>query len=88
MSLQPTHPRSLRVRLQAVPWSITERASELGVLLVHYSKPESAQSKPTWVVTIAPAAVPARNPRNRRQEMDDLLSHLEWLTTRISNDRW
>ena len=34
---------SLRVRLQAAPRSIAERASELGVLLVHYSKPGSAQ---------------------------------------------
>ena len=33
---------SLRVRLQAAPRSVTERASELGVLLVHYSKPGSA----------------------------------------------
>ena len=34
---------SLRVRLQAAPQSVAERASELGVLLVHYSKPGSAQ---------------------------------------------
>ena len=34
---------SLRVRLQAAPRSIAERASELGVLLVHYSKPRSPQ---------------------------------------------
>ena len=27
---------SLQVRLQAAAWSVTERASELGVLLVHY----------------------------------------------------
>ena len=33
---------SLRVRLQAAPRSVTERASELGVLLVKYSKPGSA----------------------------------------------
>ena len=37
---------SLRVRLQDAPWSVAERASELGVLLVHYSKPGSAQ-RPT-----------------------------------------
>ena len=37
---------SLRVRLQAAPRSVAERASELGVLLVHYSKPRSAQ-RPT-----------------------------------------
>ena len=35
------------MRLQAVPRSITKRASELGVLLVHYSKLRSAHSKPT-----------------------------------------
>ena len=35
---------SLRVRLQAVLRSVAERASELGVLLVHYSKPGSAHS--------------------------------------------
>ena len=35
---------SLRVRLQAAPRSVAERASELGVLLVHYSKPGSAHS--------------------------------------------
>ena len=35
---------SLRVRLRATPWSVAERASELGVLLVHYSKPRSSQS--------------------------------------------
>ena len=34
---------SLRVRLQAAPRFVAERASELGVLLVHYSKPGSAQ---------------------------------------------
>ena len=34
---------SLRVRLQAPPRSVAERASELGVLLVHDSKPGSAQ---------------------------------------------
>ena len=33
---------SLRVRLQAALQSVTERASELGVLLVHYSKLGSA----------------------------------------------
>ena len=38
---------SLQVRLQAVPRSVAERASELGVLLVHYSKPGSAHRKPT-----------------------------------------
>ena len=35
------------MRIQAVLRSVTERASELGVLLVHYSKPGSAHSKPT-----------------------------------------
>ena len=35
---------SLRVRLQAAPRSVFERASELGVLLVHYSNSESAQT--------------------------------------------
>ena len=35
---------SLRVRLQSALWSVSKRASELGVLLVHNSKPESAQS--------------------------------------------
>ena len=35
---------SLWVRLQAAPRSVAERASELGVLLVHNSKPGSAQS--------------------------------------------
>ena len=41
---------SLRVRLQAPPRSVAERASELGVLLVHYSKPGSAQTTntPSW----------------------------------------
>ena len=34
---------SLQVRLQATPWFVPERASELGVLLVHYSKPVSTQ---------------------------------------------
>ena len=47
MSLQPPHLGSLLVRLQAVLHSVAERASELGVLLVHYSKPRSAHSKPT-----------------------------------------
>ena len=47
MILHPTHLRSLRVRLQAVLRSVTERASELGVLLVHYSKPGSTLSEPT-----------------------------------------
>ena len=37
---------SLQVRLQADLRSISERASELGLLLVHYSKPGSAQ-RPT-----------------------------------------
>ena len=37
---------SLRVRLQAALRSVAERASELGVLLVKYSKPGSAQ-RPT-----------------------------------------
>ena len=50
---------SLRVILQATPWYVSKRASELGVLLVHYSKPGSAHiantSLPivecgTWVV--------------------------------------
>ena len=35
---------SLRVRLQAAVRSVTERASELGVLLVDYSKPRSAHA--------------------------------------------
>ena len=35
-----------------------------------------------------PAAVPAGNPHKRRQEMDGLLPHLEWLATRISDDGW
>ena len=35
---------SLRVRLQAALWSVAERASDLGVLLVDYSKPGSAHS--------------------------------------------
>ena len=35
------------MRLQAVLWSVTKRASELGVLLVHYSKPVFAQKEPT-----------------------------------------
>ena len=35
------------MRLQAVSRSVAERASELGVLLVHYSKPGSALSKTT-----------------------------------------
>ena len=34
---------SLRVRLQAAVRSVAERASELGVLLVDYSKPGSTQ---------------------------------------------
>ena len=37
---------SLRVRLQAAPRYVTERTNELGVLLVHYSKPGSTQ-RPT-----------------------------------------
>ena len=37
---------SLWVRLQAAPRPVAERASELGVLLVHYSKLGSAQ-RPT-----------------------------------------
>ena len=37
---------SLQVSLQAAPRSVAERASELGVLLVNYSKPGSAQ-RPT-----------------------------------------
>ena len=40
---------SLRVRLQAAPRSVAERASELGVLLVHYSKPGSAHSNQQMV---------------------------------------
>ena len=35
-----------------------------------------------------PAAVPAGNPHKRRQEMDGLLPHLEWLATGVSNDHW
>ena len=35
---------SLRVRLQAALRSVAERASDLGVLLVDYSKPESSRS--------------------------------------------
>ena len=35
---------SLRVRLQAALWSVAERASDLGVLLVDDSKPRSAHS--------------------------------------------
>ena len=34
---------SLQVRLQAALGSVAERASELGVLLVDYSKPVSAR---------------------------------------------
>ena len=41
---------SLRLRLQAAPRSVVERASELGVLLVHYSKPESAHSDQKMVL--------------------------------------
>ena len=37
---------SLRVRLQAALRSVAKKASELGVLLVHYSKPRSTQ-RPT-----------------------------------------
>ena len=40
---------SLRVRLQAAPWYVAERASELGVLLVHYSKPLSTQESQQMV---------------------------------------
>ena len=47
MILQPTHLRSLRVRLQATLRSVAERASELGVLLVHHSKPGSTHKEPT-----------------------------------------
>ena len=46
MSLQPPHLGSLWVRLQAVLRSVAERASELAVLLVHYSKPRFTQRKP------------------------------------------
>ena len=35
------------MRLQAALWSVAERASELGVLLVQHSKLESAQRRPT-----------------------------------------
>ena len=35
------------MRLQAILRYVTERASELGLLLVHYSKIGSTQSKPT-----------------------------------------
>ena len=41
---------SLRVRLQAALRSIAERASELGVLLVNYSKPGSAHASQQMVL--------------------------------------
>ena len=40
---------SLRVRLQAASRSVAERASELGVLLVKYSKPGSAHDSQQMV---------------------------------------
>ena len=40
---------SLRVRLQAALWSVAERASDLGVLLVDYSKPGSTHSSQQMV---------------------------------------
>ena len=43
LSLLANPLESLRVRLQAALRSVAERASELGVLLVNYSKPGSAQ---------------------------------------------
>ena len=44
LSLLANPLESLRVRLQATLRSVTERASELGVLLVNYNKPGSAQA--------------------------------------------
>ena len=44
---------SLRVRLQAALQSVTERASELGVLLVDYSKPGSAHDNQQMVPLLA-----------------------------------
>ena len=41
---------SLRVRLQAASRSVTERASELGVLLVNYSNPRSAHANQQMVL--------------------------------------
>ena len=41
---------SLRVRLQDASWSVTERASELVVLLVDYSKPRSAPDNQQMVL--------------------------------------
>ena len=40
------------------------------------------------VVAIAPTAVPARNPRRRRQEVDDFMPYLEWLAYGIFDDSW
>ena len=39
------------MRLQAAQCSVAERASELGVLLVHYRKPGSAQQPTSYVHT-------------------------------------
>ena len=44
---------SLRVRLQAASRSVAERASELGVLLVKYSKPGSAHDSQQMVPFLA-----------------------------------
>ena len=49
MILQPTHIISLWVRLQVVLRSVSERASELGVFLVNYSKPGSAHANQQMV---------------------------------------
>ena len=39
---------SLQVRLQVAPRPVAKRASELGVLLVHYSKPGFAHMSNKW----------------------------------------
>ena len=40
------------------------------------------------VVTISPATVPTGNPCRQRREVDEFLTHLEWLADGIYDDGW
>ena len=64
---------SLRVRLQAASQYVAERASELGVLLVDYSKPGSTHHSQQMV------PLPALN----KQSADVLVASYERRTQRV-----
>ena len=50
LSLLANPLESLRVRIQDTLWSVAERDSELGVLLVNYSKPRSSHANQQMVL--------------------------------------